>query len=139
MVHKRFNLFLLVVLLAAPALFYLFLQVFGENEFHLQPIGQLEHDCSNGVKGIILGGNMDSTIDLQITNQLNRLKQYDFVNDLIVKNPLNGCFDSLFVYFVDGTTLMGKYKYNLEDVDRLINEVELYNKIQRDYDYSSTK
>ena len=112
---------------------YLILQFFGSNEFALDPIRELQESCRPESASILILRNSGTT---NAENALNRIKQNSYTSSLVLEELQFeedcdfGSYDAVFVD--DGGQVLGEYRFNVEDMDRLITEVELYYSIREE-------
>ena len=123
----------LTVIFGVPVAWYLILQFFGSNEFALDPIRELQESCRPESASILILRNSGTT---NAENALNRIKQNSYTSSLVLEELQFeedcdfGSYDAVFVD--DGGQVLGEYRFNVEDMDRLITEVELYYSIREE-------
>jgi len=124
---KKLKTFLLIIIFGVPIAWYLFLQFFGSNKFELPVLRQLDENCASEVPAILILQRAQTATE---KNQLNRIEQNPYTTPLIRNGEalVEICsFGTSDVFFVNGEGgVLGEYQYNLEDMDRLITEVELF-------------
>ena len=124
--YKRiFKSILLIIILGVPVFWYLFLQLFGENQFELQPIRDFQSDCFKNSVSIIV---TQSPEGIDEENQLDRLvNKVDNRQVRVLVDSLNCVPDSSAekLYLIDGTQLRGAYLLTIDEVDRLLVEQDL--------------
>ena len=124
--NKRiFKSILLIIILGVPVFWYLFLQLFGENQFELQPIRDFQSDCFKNSVSIIV---TQSPEGIDEENQLDRLvNKVDNRQVRVLVDSLNCIPDSSAekLYLIDGTQLRGAYLLTIDEVDRLLVEQDL--------------
>ena len=112
-------------ILGVPVFWYLFLQLFGENQFELQPIRDFQSDCFKNSVSIIV---TQSPEGIDEENQLDRLvNKVDNRQVRVLVDSLNCVPDSSAekLYLIDGTQLRGAYLLTIDEVDRLLVEQDL--------------
>ena len=125
--QKGLKAFVLTIILGVPVIWYLFLQLFGTNEFTLPTLGTVQDSCNPSGLSIYIQNEPRSTEGL---NQLNRSKQNELTKSLLHKPDANCQFEDWDLILVSGNLeIKGAYYWSIEDIDRLITEVELYHTI----------
>lgn len=117
---------ILLIIFGVPVIWYLFLQLFGENKFELKPIRTISESCPIAPSLIYLA---QKPSDLTQENQLNRL--------ISLLNDRNQTIDSSYVSCISDTAhyalylideeqqLRGYYDLTILEVDRLVVEIDL--------------
>ena len=121
---------LLALLFGIPLGWYLFLQVFGTNQFELESLGIIDSSCLPSLPAVVL---LRTPTSIAEQNQVARLEQNPFTVDYFMQGQsFIACFDREYdIVFVDKKAEMrGVYELNMVDIDRLITEVELYKEIE---------
>ena len=126
---------LLIIIFGVPVIWYLFLQLFGENKFELpvQKKNVLVDSCR-------VEGNSFYIFSLPGTvaekNQFQRLKQYADSKGITISELQKECIAdtaSNDVYLIDRSNqLRGSYNYRISEIDRAKAEGDLLLKIQED-------
>ena len=123
--------FILGIIFGVPIIWYLFLQVFGENKFELEPIRMLNETCSIAPNKVYLA-KMPASLDEE--NQLNRLKfQLKSRGELVQEGSVQCISDTAQfpLYMIDDKQqLRGMYDLTILDVDRLIVEIDLIKEME---------
>lgn len=115
----------LMIIFGVPVLWYLFLQLFGTNQFELQKLGAVQDACVTDAISILI---LDEAVGEEQVNQYNRIMTNAFISPLT--RLLLESFDCLveqwdYILVDSRGDIYGMYLYDIEDVDRLITEVEL--------------
>ena len=107
---------------------YLFLQLFGTNEFELPTLGTLGQACWPSELSVIILQDPSSTTG---ENQLTRIEQNPLTKDLLIKAKTSCSYEGweLILATQEGH-VKGAYRWDIAEIDRLITEVELYHTIE---------
>jgi hypothetical protein len=124
---------LLLIIFGVPVIWYLFLQLFGNNQFDLQVIQPnfLEGDCQAREVTLFYREEIENPT---FKNQFNRIKQYAQSKGIKFK-PMTDCISNAEydLYLVDQENqLRGEYTYEILEVDRAEVEIDLLNKINKE-------
>lgn len=125
--QKGLKAFVLTIIFGVPVIWYLFLQLFGTNEFELPTLGRAEGSCVTSALSVQL---INAPLTTEARNQSKRIEQNHLTKALI--NKVNqGCrFEDWDLILVAPTgEIKGAYLWEIAEIDRLITEVELYNTI----------
>jgi hypothetical protein len=111
-----------LVVFGIPVLWYLFLQLFGDNRFELPVISVLE-DCKG--QGTVLLMRTKG-LDTKKQNELNRVFQV-LERKQLVFDSLSTCrFDNAEIVLVDKKRqVRGEYSLERRDVDRFFTELDI--------------
>ncbi|MFT5569724.1 MAG: hypothetical protein ACI8QD_000413 [Cyclobacteriaceae bacterium] len=124
--NRLFKVILLLIIFGVPVIWYLFLQIFGENQFVLSPIRQIESACVLEREQVVFKQRGLTTDEV---NQLQRLRSKLSERSLEFMIDSVDCFPdssqhSLFLVDQD-KYLRGAYFLTILEVDRLIVEADL--------------
>lgn len=120
---------LFFVIFLIPVLWYLILQLFGNNSFALTRVGDLDPACSDPVEAITVVSKMD-TLTVAQTNYLNRVtygvgkRSAEFVEkpadffDCINQSAAD-------LVLLKGSDLWGYYTLSRDGVDQLLTELDI--------------
>lgn len=130
---KLIKVSLLIIIFGVPVVWYLFLQLFGTNQFELQVLETdfLPSQCHEGVVMLLYSEERETSAD---KNQFNRIKQYAQAKGISFK-PIAGCIDqpAFDLFLVDQKNqLRGQYSYEILEVDRAEVEIDLLQKINEE-------
>ena len=130
MSRRVFKVTILLVIFGVPVLWYLFLQLFGENKFELTPIRTIDTLCSISPAQVYLAKR---PINIHEENQLNRLMSHLEKRQVLLDSSYLSCLSdtarfSLFL-IDDEQYLRGYYDLTILEVDRLIVEIDLINQL----------
>lgn len=133
---KVFKTILLVIIFGVPVIWYLFLQVFGENKFHLEVISNdfLKQECFVAGNNAFYFLKEPETTDQK--NEFERLKQYANSNGITLKQISSDCYvsydTSAIIFLVDiENKLRGSYSFDILEIDRAIVEADLLLTLQK--------
>ncbi|MDW3192189.1 MAG: hypothetical protein R8G66_07485 [Cytophagales bacterium] len=122
--QKGLKAFVLIIIFGVPVFWYLFLQLFGTNEFELPTLGKAEDDCIPTELTVQI---IRAPISTEARNQSNRIEQNQLTKALISKDNQGCSFEAWDLILVAPTgDIKGAYLWEIADIDRLITEVELY-------------
>ena len=122
--QKGLKAFVLIIIFGVPVFWYLFLQLFGTNEFELPTLGKAEGNCIPTELEVQI---VRAPISTEARNQSNRIEQNQLTKALIRKDNQGCSFEDWDLILVAPTgDIKGAYLWEIADIDRLITEVELY-------------
>ncbi len=114
-------------------IWYLFLQIFGENKFELEVIEQLDSPCLQNETAIWY---LPGPVTTREQNQLMRLTEYVEERELhLIPDSIN-CFHSFekpsLLLVDDNNDLRGIYDLTIREVDRAMVEIDLLMTLQNE-------
>lgn len=130
MPRKPLKVFLLIIIIGIPVIWYLFLQVFGENKFDLTNMGRL--DCINDPALVLVTDSLFTTAE---DNELQRIRKASEQTAYSIQINAYECLkDSANqVYLFDqNRNLRGSYLLTMEDIDRFVVEFDLLMTLESD-------
>ena len=123
---RVFKIFLLSIIFGVPVCWYLFLQLFGENQFELNVIRSIDTLCYSG--GVLIY-QASLPQDTEAENQQARLKGLlEDRGQKLVESPIDCIRDTARydLYLIDDRSqLRGMYDWTISDIDRLAIELDL--------------
>lgn len=115
-----------IVVFALPLVWYLFLQLFGENKFDLPKIRKWDQNCLELRDASLL---VDSAAFASYPNQLRRIEMRMSKQKSIelVGFSADGCGEVHDFFLVDREGwIRGEFDVSREEVDRLMAEIDIY-------------
>lgn len=129
--RKTLKTFILLIVFGVPVIWYLFLQLFGENQFELEVLGKLDSSCLSAQSTVFL---LHKDYDMESQNQLRRLSTFLEDHDIILFKDSMNCFsipEQPPLMLVDGeNNLRGRYDITLKEIDRIMVEVDLLKSLE---------
>lgn len=116
-----------LVVFGLPVAWYLFLQAFGENQFVLPVLGNVESSCDlpDGSALVLL----DRAVGEREPNQKKRLKNklMEIGEIQLIESSMDSCKWNYEMSLIDHEgVIRGIYDFNREEVDRFLAEVDIY-------------
>ena len=130
---KILKFFILILVFGLPVSWYLFLQVFGQNQFQLFPVGNVKETCNLKSSSLyILDTGLVYDEKLQLQRLMIQLKDnnwsYDFSTS---KDDCFGEFNTYPLILVGyNREIIGYYELSIEEVDRVLVEFDLLNHLR---------
>ncbi len=128
MKSKGLKRLIVFVVFLIPVVWYLILQVFGDNRFSLTLIGDIPQDCKKYLEITII--SQDDSLSIVETNYMNRViyaadkrKASLVYEDQIFFNCINQSEADLVL--INDKGLWGSYKLSREGVDQLLTELDI--------------
>lgn len=122
--QKVLRAFVLIIIFGVPVIWYLFLQLFGTNEFELPTLGNVDSTCVPAELSVVI---IDLPVTTEARNQSNRVEQNHLTRDLINRENQGCSFEDWDLLLVaPNGEIKGAYLWEIAEIDRLITEVELY-------------
>lgn len=114
-----------VVVFVLPIVWYLFLQIFGENKFDLPRLRQWEESCTQISGPTLL---LDSKTFDKFPNELRRIRRKMNSQDVIeLQEITDKCVADYDFYLIDEDGwVRGEFQASREEVDRLMAEIDIY-------------
>jgi hypothetical protein len=111
----------------------LFLQAFGQNQFQLSPVGNVNETCNlESASLYILDTGVVDYEKLQLQRLMIKFKDNDWSYDFY--NSKEDCFGEFNTYPLilvgDNREIIGYYELSSEGVDRALVEFDLFNHLQ---------
>ena len=122
--QKGLKAFVLIIIFGVPVFWYLFLQLFGTNEFELPTLGNVNTTCVPTELAVVI---INTPATTEARNQSNRIEQNHLTKDLINRENQGCSFGDWDLMLVAPTgEIKGAYLWEIAEIDRLITEVELF-------------
>ena len=130
---KILKFFILILVFGLPVSWYLFLQAFGQNQFQLSPVGNVNETCNlKSASLYILDTCVVDDEKLQLQRLMIQLKDNDWSYDFYTSQE--DCFGEFNTYPLilvgDNREIIGYYELSIEEVDRVLVEFDLFNHLR---------
>ena len=130
---KILKFFILILVFGLPVSWYLFLQAFGQNQFQLSPVGNVNETCNlKSASLYILDTCVVDDEKLQLQRLMIQLKDNDWSYDFYTSQE--DCFGEFNTYPLilvgDNREIIGYYELSIEEVDRVLVEFDLLNHLR---------
>ena len=130
---KILKFFILILVFGLPVSWYLFLQAFGQNQFQLSPVGNVNETCNlESASLYILDTGVVNDEKLQLQRLMIQLKDNNWSYDFYTSQE--DCFGEFNTYPLilvgDNREIIGYYELTIEEVDRVLVEFDLFNHLR---------
>jgi len=130
---KILKFFILILVFGLPVSWYLFLQAFGQNQFQLSPVGNVNETCNlESASLYIIDTSVVDDEKLQLQRLMIQLIDNDWsYNFYTFKEDCFGEFNTYPLILVGyNREIIGYYELSIEEVDRVLVEFDLLNHLR---------
>lgn len=130
---KILKFFILILVFGLPVSWYLFLQAFGQNQFQLSPVGNVNETCNlESASLYIIDTSVVDDEKLQLQRLMIQLIDNDWSYNFYTSKE--DCFAEFNTYPLIlvgyNREIIGYYELSIEEVDRVLVEFDLLNHLR---------